>query len=62
MSYFREVLVLRERAEEDVYFARRDRELIRRLHEQRETGDRTPDKGARSGVARQGRAPGSRSG
>ena len=30
---FLEKLTLRERAEEDVYFAKRDRELLARLHE-----------------------------
>ena len=34
MSGFSETMHLKEQAEEDIYFARRDRELILRLHEQ----------------------------
>lgn len=33
MSEFNEKLRLKEKAEEDMYFARRDRELIRAMHE-----------------------------
>jgi hypothetical protein len=34
MPGFSETMHLKEQAEEDIYFARRDRELILRLHEQ----------------------------
>jgi hypothetical protein len=41
MSDFDEKLRLKEKAEEDRYFAHRDRELIRALHEER--ARETPD-------------------
>ncbi len=46
MSEFNEKLRLKEKAEEDMYFARRDRELIRQLHEEedkKDTAQEQPD-------------------
>ena len=43
MSGFSEIMQLKEQAEEDVYFARRDRELIRALHEQEAAETSTSD-------------------
>ena len=49
MSRFPAVMRLKERAEEDVYFARRDRELVEALRSKRLTRGSGPGKPARRG-------------
>ncbi len=46
MSDFNDKLRLKEKAEEDMYFARRDRELIRQLHEEEDKQDHVQEQPA----------------
>ena len=50
MSYFYEQLKLAEKAAEDIYCARLDRELIESLHRQMQAGEHALHTSARPGV------------